>query len=917
MRGVSCAGLLVLLQLSVAWGAIMVEKTVKKLKTSSGRPWEDEFRLPNSTHPDHYDLYLHPDLITKTFSGRVTIHITTSETRDHFLVHTKWLNISQTKVVKLVEGETTEDVNIIDAFEYEPNEFWVIRTSVVEAGSYQISMSFSGSLKTGIVGFYYSDYTDEEGVQRGLATTKFEPTYARRAFPCFDEPTFKSTYTITIVRPSERYIALSNMPVKNEVAGQPSESLTEVTFDKSVPMVTYLVCFIVCDFTYKETILSSGMPFRVYAPNGRIENSQYALDIGAKILQMYEGMFDLLFPLPKSDMAAIPDYSSGATEHWGIITFRETSIFYNQNQSSAVNKQRVASVVAHELAHQWFGNLVTLEWWNDLWLNEGFASYVEFKGVDHVHPEWEMESQFPVINLQPVFVDDSKLSSHPIVQTVENPDQINAMFDTISYDKGSSVLRMLEDFMGDSFQAGINAFLKKYAYANAVTKDLWTELTLSWEGNHPEEEKGDVGAIMDTWTRQMGYPVVNVVRSAPDTFTLTQERFLQDPTAEYDPSESEFGYRWDIPIGYITSHSPLKKTWHYLEQESVQIKVDPEVSWVKLNINQKGYYRVNYEPAMWDQLADLCAEQVLHPPDRANLYNDALALADAELLDYPVALNLTRSLAFETDYVPWTAVVGQLIEMEKLLLETIVNQPFSDYVLTLVEPIYSSLGWADTGDHLQKLLRTDVVSIACASGSKGCLQEAATELGSWINDSTYPLPLGTKRQVYRWGVVQGGTQEMWDTMWQRALTEMSATETDNLYYGMANFQETGILERYIELSQDENNVRSQNFLHILQYIASNSAGSDLAWNWVRSNWEWLVDRYTLNDRYLGQLIPNISRYFSTARKLSEMEEFFAKYPEAGAGELNRQQALETVRSNIRWVEAYSSTILDWLNSQKQ
>ncbi|XP_063595793.1 glutamyl aminopeptidase-like [Penaeus indicus] len=436
MRGVIYTGLLVLLlvlQLSVAWGGIMVEKTVKKLKTSSGRPWEDEFRLPNSTHPDHYDLYLHPDLDTKTFSGHVTIHVTTSETRDHFLVHTKWLNISQTKVVKVVEGETTEDVNIIEAFEYEPNEFWVIRTSVVEAGSYQISMSFSGSLKTGLVGFYYSDYTDEEGVQRGLATTKFEPTYARRAFPCFDEPTFKSTYTVTIVRPSERYIALSNMPIKglvetvmlqfneysrfyeeftfwmsndiciigglrrcflklfhrglattkfeptyarrafpcfdeptfkstytvtivrpseryialsnmpikNEVAGQPSESLTEVTFDKSVPMVTYLVCFIVCDFTYKETILSSGMPFRVYAPKGRIENSEYALDIGAKILQMYEVMFDLLFPLPKSDMAAIPDYSSGATEHWGIITFRETSIFYNQNQSSAVNKQRV------------------------------------------------------------------------------------------------------------------------------------------------------------------------------------------------------------------------------------------------------------------------------------------------------------------------------------------------------------------------------------------------------------------------------------------------------------------------------------------------------------------------------------------------------------------------------------------------
>lgn len=894
----------------------MPEQTSKELKTSSS-PWEEDFRLPKSVHPDHYDLYIYPDLTSKKFSGTVTIHVTSSEQCDNFLIHTKWLNITQTKVFKM-DGNQAQDVPVTEAFEYEPNEFWVIRTTPVEPGSFQIMMEFSGSLQKGILGFYYSEYRDEAGNPRGLATTKFEPTYARRAFPCFDEPSFKSTYSIKIVRPSHGYIALSNMPVMEEVLGRPSEDVTEVTFEKSVPMVTYLVCFIVCDFAYKQTFSSSGMPFRVYAPPGRIENTQYALDSAASILEMYENMFDLPFPLPKSDMAAIPDYSSGATEHWGLITFRETTIFYNKNQSSAANMQRVSSVVAHELAHQWFGNLVTLEWWNDLWLNEGFASYVEFKGVDYIHPDWDMDSQFLSKSLQVVMELDSCLSSHPIVKSVATTDQINAMFDVISYKKGSSVLRMLENFMGEStFQTGINSFLKKYAYGNAVTQNLWAELTAAWTDNVPDGQKGDVGDIMDTWTQQMGYPVVSVVRTSPDTLLMTQKRFLQDPKADYDPTESEFRYKWDIPISYITSSNPsIQRTWLYQEKDDLRLKIDPGITWVKVNIQQKGYYRVNYEPDMWNQLGELCAAKLLGTADRASLYNDIFALADAALVDYCVALDFSRNLSSETDYVPWDSVSSQLIIMERLLMETNAHQPFCDYVSRLVEPMYTSLGWADEGDHLQKLLRIDVVSLACASGSSACLQEAATELHRWIVDDMYSLPVGTRRQVYRWGLVQGGSQEKWEVMWQRSLVEQSATEQDNLFYGMASSQVSSILQRYIELAKDEKNVRSQNFLHVLQYISSNPAGTDLVWDWVRSNWEWLVERYTLNDRYLGQLIPSISRYFSSAQKLAQMEEFFAMYPDAGAGDLNRQQALETVRFNIRWVEAYSSTILKWLNSSQ-
>ncbi|XP_068236621.1 glutamyl aminopeptidase-like [Palaemon carinicauda] len=890
----------------------MPENARKKMRTSSDAPWEDDFRLPSTVRPSHYDLYLNPDLDSKTFSGSVAMTVESLDSRDFFLVHTKWLKISNTKISRVETGRNQE-IDVIEEFEYEPNEFWVMKVPPQEAGTFLISMEFSGSLTKAILGFYYSEYTDVSGVKRGLATTKFEPTYARRAFPCFDEPSFKSTYSVTIVRPSERYIALSNMPVKLEKKGVPSPSSTEVTFEKSVPMVTYLVCFIVCDFTYKEMLMKSGMPFRVYAPEGRIKNSQFALETGASILQMYEKMFDLPFPLPKSDMAAIPDYSSGATEHWGIITFRETNIFFNENQSSAANKQRVASVVAHELAHQWFGNLVTLEWWNDLWLNEGFASYVEYKGVDHVYPEWQMDAQFQCDALLSVMDIDSALSSHPIVQTVGNNDQINAMFDAISYRKGSSVLRMLEDFMGEaSFQRGINAFLKKFEYDNAVTKDLWTELTSAWDG----KEERDVGDIMDTWTRQMGYPVVSVSQLAPDSFSLKQSRFLQDPQAEFDPSESEYRYKWDIPLSYITSSSEdTQRSWLYRDMDSLLLKMDSPTSWIKVNLKQKGFYRVNYEPEMWRKLESLCTEKTLGPSERASLLSDALALADAALLDYNVALDMTTVLASERDYVPWDAAAGRLIVLKKLLSGTDASGPFDKYLSSLTGSICNELGWEDSGEHLKKLLRIDIVNVACTSGNDDCLREAADLLRSWIKDAEFPLPLGTRRQVYRWGIVREGSPESWDVMWQRALAEQSATEVDNLYYGMANVRNTEILLKYIELAKDEKNVRSQNFLNVLQYISSNPTGSDLIWDWVRENWPWLVARYTLNDRYLGQMIPNISRYFTTKEKLIEMKEFFAKYPEAGAGERYRKQALETVQFNIRWVEKNSSTITQWLKSR--
>ncbi|XP_037084026.1 glutamyl aminopeptidase-like [Pollicipes pollicipes] len=663
-------------------------------KKQPKEPWERDYRIPSSTYALHYDLHLHPDMETGLFSGQVDILIRVTDERDFLVTHAKFLNITKTK---LTRGDGTE-VTVKRAFEYEPNEFWVVQLeqSVVPA-NYTLELQFRGNLTRSIVGMYRSVYTNEQtGQKRFIATSKFQPTFARRAFPCFDEPSFKSTFTTTLVRPSgDGYIALSNMPVQREEENVPSQGLTKVHFQKSVPMVTYLACFIVCDFPYQERQTEHGVVFRVYAAPDRVDSTKYAADIGANITGFFEDYFGVQYPLPKQDMIAIPDFVSGAMEHWGLITYRETNLLYSPSTSSSYNHQRIAAVVSHELAHQWFGNLVTLNWWDDLWLNEGFASYIEYKGIAQYHPDWDVEAQMLPDDLQRVMVLDASLSSHPIVQPVDTPDQITSIFDVISYAKGASVLRMLEGFMGDEeFRQGISNFLRRFSYKNAVTQDLWNELSQVSSNQLP------ITKIMNTWTRQMGFPVLDLKKNSDGSaYIMTQQRFLADKDA-VDKTESPYNYRWEIPVTYFTSSESMpKQVWFHMEDTSIEVPVDNAADWVKVNAEQRGYYRVNYDSDGWRALSEALLKEhnVLKPTDRSSLINDAFALAGAGYITYDVPLDMTAYLSQEQHYVPWRTAVDELTDLMSALQFTELYGHFRKYIIEIVEPHFESLGWEDSG----------------------------------------------------------------------------------------------------------------------------------------------------------------------------------------------------------------------------
>jgi len=525
-----------------------------------------------------------------------------------------------------------------------------------------------------------------------------------------------------------------------------------------------------------------------------------------------------------------------------------------------------------------------------------------------------MDGQFLPDDLQRVMVIDSAVTSHPIVQPVDTPDQITSIFDAISYAKGASVLRMLEGFMGDEeFRQGISNFLKRYAYQNAVTGDLWTELAAVSSARLP------IADIMDTWTRQMGFPVLDVKRNAAGTGLLvTQRRFLADKEAE-DTTESPYSYRWEVPVTYLTSRDPTpKQVWFHRDETSIEIPLDEGAAWTKLNADQRGFYRVNYDAEGWRRLGEALIEDntVFKPTDRSSLINDAFALAGAGDVSYSVPLGMTSYLRQERHYIPWRTVAGELGDLKDKLEFTDVFAEYRKYLIELLGPHVDRLGWEDEGTHLEKRNRIQLLSLACSAGHVGCLQGASERLQPWLSDPQHYIPPNIRTLVYKYGMQQMDSVDAWETMWQRYIVENNSQEKNKITVGLAATRQPWLLNRYLQLAKNESYVRSQDFFGVCANIAYNSVGNPIMWNFVRSEWEsYLVPRFTLNERYLGFLVPKITGGFNTEHQLQEMRDFFSRYPEAGAGERSRAEALQTTQANINWLRLHKEEVQQWLKNR--
>ncbi|XP_036121855.1 glutamyl aminopeptidase [Molossus molossus] len=862
--------------------------------------WKN-FRLPDFISPEHYDLEVKPVMEEDTYSGRVTISINVSAPTRHLWLHLRETRISRLPVLKRTSGE---QVRVQRCFEYKKQEYVVVEAAeelapTRDVGLYLLTMEFAGWLNGSLVGFYRTTYM-EKGQVKSIAATDHEPTDARKSFPCFDEPNRKATFTISIVHPKD-YQALSNMPVLKEESVD--DKWNRTTFKKSVPMSTYLVCFAVHQFHPVQRVSKRGIPLTVYVQPEQKHTAEYAANITKIVFDYYEEYFAMDYALPKLDKIAIPDFGTGAMENWGLITYRENNLLYDPEESASSNKQRVATVVAHELVHQWFGNAVTMEWWEDLWLNEGFASFFEFLGVNRAEQGWQMRDQMLLEDVLPVQGDDSLISSHPIVVTVSNPDEITSAFDGISYSKGASILRMIEDWMTpEKFQKGCQIYLKRFQFRNAKTSDFWEALK--------EASNLPVSEVMDTWTKQMGYPVLDVRENR----NIKQKRFLLDSRADPSLPHSDLGYTWNIPVKWTEEN--VSSITFYNRSETGGITLNPSNpsgnAFLKINPDHIGFYRVNYEVPTWDLIVATLSSnhKDFSSADRASLIDDAFALARAQLLDYKVALNLTKYLKAEKDFLPWQRAISAVTYIISMFEDDKELYPvIEEYFRDQVKPVADDLAWEDTGDHITKLLRASVLGFACKMGDREALGNASQLFQQWLTGAVR-IPVNLRLLVYRYGMQHSGNEASWNYTLDKYQTTPLAQEKEKLLYALASVKNVALLSRYLDLLKDSNFIKSQDVFTVIRYISYNSYGKNMAWNWIQLNWEYLVNRFTLNDRYLGRIVT-IAEPFNTELQLWQMESFFKKYPEAGAGEKPRQQVLETVKNNIEWLNQNRKSIREW------
>eukprot|EP00092_Neocalanus_flemingeri_P026889 GFUD01029145.1.p1 GENE.GFUD01029145.1~~GFUD01029145.1.p1 ORF type:complete len:1053 (+),score=224.11 GFUD01029145.1:199-3357(+) len=884
-------------------------------------------RLPTNVKPSRYQLYLIPFIVPDNFtiSGHVEIQLDVSEPTDNITLHIYDITIHERDVTVLKEDGSM--VEIVGHGYDEERQFYIIQLAEAVSSQLSVSIFFTGVLNDELAGFYRSSYT-EDGQKKYIATTQFEATDARRAFPCFDEPAMKAVFQINLGR-LPTMSSISNMPIIEEgVAIQGSEYVWDI-YQDSLKMSTYLVAFVVSDFVYRKSEpMENGVEFRIWSREGAVNQTEWASVIGPQILHYYEDYFNTSFPLPKQDMIAIPDFSAGAMENWGLITYRESALLYEPGKSSLSDQEYVAIVVAHELAHQWFGDLVTMEWWTDLWLNEGFASYTEYIGTNFVSPQTFILDRFILESLQPALGYDSLESSHPISIPVNVPNEINEIFDTISYLKGGSVIRMMANYLGvNTFNKGITNYLHANAYGNANQDTLWQFLT------DAAVEDGtliniSVKEIMDTWTVQMGYPVIDFQRDyESSSANLQQNRFLlTTPTNTSD----EHDYTWWVPISWTTTSRGFDKTspdvWMNPKDamKSLDIVLD-NVSAdepVIVNVQQTGFYRVNYDVQNWDMISSTLLDDhtKIHRINRAQVMDDAFDLARGGLLDYSTALRTTEYLKSEVDYIPWKAALTGFVYLENMMKRTAGFGDLKTYLIGALQPLYERLGFEEQPDDtfLDEKLRIVMFGLLCRLDHKECNDFSLYLLNEWMSlpdpDTSSPIPTSLQTTVLCSGIAKGDVSH-WDFLWERYGNSNNANEKVNIMTALSCSNEIWILERYLEMAlNEESGVRKQDGYRVIVGVSRNTAGRYLAWNWIRQFWPELSAYYdTAISSSVGRIITAVASDFNTEFELQELQTFITDHEdELGSASRDAKQMVEGTKSNIDWMQKHYQTIVDWL-----
>ena len=853
--------------------------------------------LPTNVCPKHYDVQLEPDFDKFTFDGKVTIDLEVAKDSTSISLNTVDIKIHSTSVH--ADGALVTDS---PSLSYDADT----QTTTIDLGKkiskgqkVQLVHTYTGELNDKMAGFYRSKKKDG----KYLAVTQFEATDARRALPCFDEPALKAEFTVTLIA-DEDLTCLSNMDeastktVDSKITGGKRKA---VKFNRSPLMSTYLLAFIIGELKSISTD-KFRLPIKVWmTPEQKEEDGQFSLEVAAKTLAFYEKAFQAPYPLPKMDMVAIPDFAAGAMENWGLVTYRVVDLLFDQKTSGASTKERVAEVVQHELAHQWFGNLVTMDFWDGLWLNEGFATWMSWYSCNEFYPEWKVWETFVIDTLQGALGLDGLRSSHPVEVPVHRAEDINQIFDSISYSKGSAVLRMISKYIGEeTFIDGVRRYVKKHAFGNTQTGDLWAALS--------EASGKDVSTVMDIWTKKVGYPVITVTENPSDSsITVKQNRFLR--TGDVKPDEDETLF--PVILGLKTKKGINEELMLTKREET--FKISDELDFYKLNADHSALFRTNYTPERLSKLGEAARSGMLTVEDRAGMIADAGVLASSGYGKTSGILSLLESFNTEDQFVVWNEIITRISAVRNTWIfeDEAVKDALKAFQLTLCSKKAHELGWQfkEDEDHILSQFKSLMFGSAGMAGDKKILAAAREMFDKFKKGDHAAVHPNLRGSVFAM-CVRDGDESDWQALLDRFHAAPTADERNTCLRSLGRTKNEALITKTLNLAL-AGEVKMQDIYMPIGGLGTTTLGIGMRWKWMQNNWPELVQKLPPSMTMLSSVVSICVSGFTKKSQLEEITKFFANVDKKGF-DRSLEQSSDSIRAKSNWLERDGDDVSGWL-----
>jgi aminopeptidase N len=847
-------------------------------------------KLPKQVVPEEYAIRIAPDLGKFTFAGSETIKLNAREP-----VRSLVLNALEIKVTSAsVDGESIPASAMkLDAKE---ETLTLTLTSELPAGPHSLELKFTGKINQQGQGLYYAPYQEQgTGAKKVMLGTQFEATDARRMFPCWDEPSFRARFQLTAVVP-ENFMAVSNMPVEKQtkVAGG-----KEIRFAATPPMSSYLNVFCAGELEPLSARLKN-VDHAVITTGGKAVMGRYALDSSQQILTYFNDYFGVPYPLPKLDHIAVPGGFGGAMENWGGITYYESRLLFDPATSSAETKQGIYEVIAHETAHMWFGDLVTMAWWDNLWLNEGFASWMGSKCTAKFNPDWEVWLSKNVprdptrrhgIGKESAMEGDARATTHPIQQPIANEAEASSAFDDITYRKGMSFITMLESFLGEEiFRDGIRKYMAAHKLSNTTTADLWNSLS--------EASGKPVGEIAAAWTEQPGFPVVKLARDSSGKITLTQERFtVHFPNAP--------ALEWNIPLTYSIAGEAAPASL-LMTSKTVDLPAIPAGRAVKLNVAGAGNYRVQYDEASWKLLlADL---PKLGSTDRVNLMSDAWALVQADRAPLSLYLDLIEKLPTKDELAEREQVMHVFDFINRLLAGEPGRDQFQKYARSILRPSFEQVGWEPRKGEPTRiaLLRGSLIDALGDLNDEQIVAGCGERFQKYLSE---PASLAPDLRPHVFAVIGRYADEAtWNKLHELGMKTTSIEEKQNYYDALACALDPKLAVRTLEISlRDE--VPTSRAIYLVSKVARQSEHPEMAWQFAKAHMKQLLAK--ADALAANSYAPGLFTFFSDTARISELERYAkSDLPPAAAKDVTK--AIDEVGFRAEFKARLATQIANWI-----